>query len=289
MSFLIATPLRMCRRYIKAICKSRPHPFLVFCMVLCTLTTLVEGIGEVIYAVNCGGGAHTDLNGVHYQADKLSIGTASDFGKTLQIDRASPADQVLYQTERYHVADFGYTIPIKDEGDFVLVLKFCEVYFRGSKLKVFDVRLNHQHMVIKDLDIYERVGYGAAHDEYIPFSLRNGQLKFGPQSSPFPGTLYVEFVKTHYDNPKVNAIVIFKGKVEDVPRLQPLEQHPEEERDGREEIEEEEIKPDPRKNRKTSGPKVPDPYEMDDNGTYFYPLLVAIGLFIPTVLCLCKL
>lgn len=50
-------------------------------------------------------------------------------------------------------------------------------------------------MVIKDLDIYDRVGYGVAHDEYIPFSLKNGQLKFGPHSSPFPGTLYVELVK----------------------------------------------------------------------------------------------
>lgn len=110
---------------------------LVSCIVLLLSSlTYVESIGEVVYAVNCGGGAHTDLNGVHYQADKLSIGTASEFGKNLQIDRASPADQVLYQTERYHVADFGYTIPIKDEGDFVLVIKFCEVYFRGSKLKV---------------------------------------------------------------------------------------------------------------------------------------------------------
>ena len=50
-------------------------------------------------------------------------------------------------------------------------------------------------MVIKDLDIYDRVGYGVAHDEYIPFSIRNGQLKFGPHSSPFSGSLYVEFVK----------------------------------------------------------------------------------------------
>ena len=64
-----------------------------------------------------------------------------------------------------------------------------------SLFQVFDARLNHQHMVIKDLDIYDRVGYGVAHDEYIPFSLRNGQLKFGPHSSPFSGTLYVEFVK----------------------------------------------------------------------------------------------
>jgi len=96
----------------------------------------IESIGEVVYAVNCGSGAHTDLHGVHYQADRLSVGTASDYGKSLQIERSAPADQILYQTERYHVADFGYTVPIKDEGEFVLVLKFSEVYFRGSKLKV---------------------------------------------------------------------------------------------------------------------------------------------------------
>jgi len=287
MAYSIKTLFSLCN-FFKYLLKSRFLPLLFILILVLLSSSRVESIGEIIYAVNSGGGAHTDLNGVHYQADKLSIGTASDFGKTLQIDRAAPADQVLYQTERYHVADFGYTIPIKDEDDFVLVLKFCEVYFRGSKLKVFDVRLNHQHMVIKDLDIYDRVGYGIAHDEYIPFSLKNGQLKFGPHSSPFPGTLYVEFVKTHYDNPKVNAIAIFKGKVEDVPRLQPLEQHPEEEHERREEMEEEKA-PREKKNRKTSGPKVADPYQLEDSSNYFYPLLIAVGLFIPTVLCLCKL
>ena len=108
--------------------------FMLYLLFLFSST--IECIGEVIYAVNCGSGAHTDLNGVHYQADRLSVGTASDYGKSLQIERAAPADQILYQTERYHAGDFGYTVPITDEGEFVLVLKFSEVYFRGSKLKV---------------------------------------------------------------------------------------------------------------------------------------------------------
>ena len=108
----------------------------LFCLFFVLIFREVKCIGEVIYAVNAGGSSHTDLNGVHYQADRLSSGTASDFGKSLQIARVAPSDQILYQTERYHVADFGYSVPIKDEGDFVLVLKFCEVYFRGSKLKV---------------------------------------------------------------------------------------------------------------------------------------------------------
>lgn len=96
----------------------------------------VSSTGEVVYAVNSGGPAHTDLNGVHFQADKLAVGTASDFGKSLSIGRVAPADQILYQTERYHFSNFGYNIPIKENGDYVLILKFCEVYFQGPRLKV---------------------------------------------------------------------------------------------------------------------------------------------------------
>jgi len=96
----------------------------------------VSSTGEVVYAVNSGGPAHTDLNGVHFQADKLTVGTASDFGKSLSIGRVAPADQILYQTERYHFSNFGYSIPIKENGDYVLILKFCEVYFQGPRLKV---------------------------------------------------------------------------------------------------------------------------------------------------------
>lgn len=105
-------------------------------LLLVYFTPYSSCIGEVIYAVNSGGSSHTDLNGVHYQADKLSVGISSDYGKGVQVGRVAGADQILYQTERYHVADFGYSIPIKQEGEFVLVLKFSEVYFRGSKLKV---------------------------------------------------------------------------------------------------------------------------------------------------------
>jgi len=51
--------------------------------------------------------------------------------------------------------------------------------------------------VIKDLDIYDRVGYGVAHDEYIPFSIKNGNIRVGSHTSPFSGTFFVEFVKVN--------------------------------------------------------------------------------------------
>lgn len=54
----------------------------------------------------------------------------------MQIQRVAVPDQILYQTERYHNGDFGYSIPLKEDGDYVLVLKFSEVWFNTPNQKV---------------------------------------------------------------------------------------------------------------------------------------------------------
>lgn len=64
---------------------------------------------------------------------------ASDYGMRLPILRSSPEDQVLYQTERYNEDTFGYDIPIREEGDYILVMKYAEVYFAQSQQKVWHV------------------------------------------------------------------------------------------------------------------------------------------------------
>lgn len=93
---------------------------------------------EVIYAINAGGEAHTDSYGIRYARDPLlgKVGTASDYGKQLIIGRVNNVDQILYQTERYHHNTFGYDIPISQDGDYVMILKFCEVYFNSPNMKV---------------------------------------------------------------------------------------------------------------------------------------------------------
>ena len=96
----------------------------------------VHCLGPIVYAVNCGGEAHTDTQGIHYAKDSNAVGTASDYGKQLLIARVPPQDQILYQTERYHVQSFGYDIPVHEDGWYLLVLKFSEVYFSGPGLKV---------------------------------------------------------------------------------------------------------------------------------------------------------
>lgn len=142
------------------------------------LAAEVECGGQLIYAINCGGEAHLDSYGIRYERDPLHgrIGIASDYGKRLLIGRVPPNDYILYQTERYHTNTFGYDIPVNSDGDYVLILKFCEVYFNAPDQKVFDVVLNGDHTIVADLDIFEKVGRGVAHDEYVPFKISKGEL-----------------------------------------------------------------------------------------------------------------
>ncbi|TRY70405.1 hypothetical protein TCAL_17318 [Tigriopus californicus] len=250
---------------------------------LWVLSQEVRGLGEITYAVNCGGEAHIDVFGIHYQKDQNRVGTASEYGKQLIIARVPPPDQILYQTERYHTGNLGYDIPVERDGWYLLVLKFSEVYFHAPNMKVFDVILNGDLTIATDLDIYERVGRGVAHDEYIEFEVKQGRILYeGEESELTRGQMRVEFIKSYRDNPKVNAIVLMRGRMEDWTPLPPLAV----------DSDDEEFTEDPlestSKHRNPSGPKTRDPYENYDT-TALLPIFVAIGAFIPLVFCLCKL
>lgn len=151
-------------------------------LLLAALIIEVKSNNQIVYAVNCGGEAHTDTYGIRYERDPLHgrIGIASDYGKRLLIGRVPPNDHILYQTERYHTSTFGYDIPIHADGEYVLVLKFSEVYFNAPDQKVFDVVLNGDHTIVSDLDIFEKVGRGVAHDEHIPFKISKGTYSIMP-------------------------------------------------------------------------------------------------------------
>lgn len=202
-------------------CGSPNAAFLIFYTFI-ALIGEVTSIGQIIYAINAGGESHTDTYGIKYERDPLmnKVGTASDFGKQLLIGRVPANDQILYQTERYHHSTFGYDIPVKEDGDYVLVLKFSEVYFNAPNMKVFDVVLNGDHTIIADLDIFDHVGRGVAHDEYIPFSVSKGRLLYNEEESDIRGgKIRVEFIKGYRDNPKINAIYVMKGIVDGKNRL----------------------------------------------------------------------
>jgi len=245
---------------------------------------------NVVFAVNCGGEAHTDTNGIRYRKDYLKSGIASDYGRSSNINRVSKEDMILYQTERYDLQKFSYDIDLVDDGDYVLWMKFAEVWFNGPNMKVFQILLNDEHSVLDEIDIFSKVGRSTAHDEYIPFQIKNGRLVVKSRSSSYSGVLKVTFQKIdHRDNPKINALIIWKGSVDQIPKLLPI---PEPEQ-PEEPIEPEEDEPpakatQAKRSLKTSGPKVVDPY-AEDQSSSLLPLILAIAAVIPVVFCLCRL
>ncbi|XP_076472896.1 malectin-B-like [Babylonia areolata] len=277
----------MFRCYHKHLCGK--HTLFSLLLVLCLFSNAL-GIGEIMWAVNCGGESHTDVHGIRYEADPMQdVGFASDYGKNLLIQRVVPQDQILYQTERYHLSTFSYDIPVWKDGDYVLVMKFSEVWFTSANQKVFDVVLNGEHTVVSELDIFGRVGRGVAHDEIVPFSIKGGRLRVSGEQSQVDGKkISLEFVKGELDNPKVNAIYVMKGSIEDAPKLAPLPggENPVEEE---EEDDEESPSAKPSKQRRAASPRAKDPYAEDDTSTMLLPVFVAIGAFIPLLFCLCKL
>lgn len=264
---------------------------------------------RAVWALNAGGAGHRSVDGVVYNADVAVVGTPSDHGvhHIPLLARVHPQDRILYQTERYHYEDFGYDIPIPRDGQYVLNLKFSEVYFKSPNQKVFDVHLNKQPVIV-GLDIFSKVGYGTAHDEYVQFTIQDNALLIGNYKLAFEGTLRVEFIKTPYDNPKINAIVLYEGLVTDVPQLPPLQI--EDEEIVQDEIINEEPKapePEPEQQQSTpppvqqqqqqsssqptsdkkriARPKKANPYQQTESSQY-WPIIISIGVFFPTVILL---
>jgi hypothetical protein len=55
------------------------------------------------------------------------------------------------------------------------MLKFSEVYFNSAGEKIFDVNLGDRN-IIKDLDIFSKVGKATAYNEYVEFELKDGKV-----------------------------------------------------------------------------------------------------------------
>ena len=171
---------------------------------------------KVVVAVNCGGDEYMDRNGITYSEDKyFDTGVKSDHGINYEIIGTN--DQDLYQTERWSNSDLTYSLPIKGDGSYVLILKFSEVFFNFPGEKVFNVALG-KSTVIKDLDIFKIAGKLKAYDEYLKIEIKNGKVYHKEnvmQGALIDEKLLVKFLKGRADNPKINAILLIKGTLAD--------------------------------------------------------------------------
>uniref|UniRef100_A0A1I7UUX6 Malectin domain-containing protein n=1 Tax=Caenorhabditis tropicalis TaxID=1561998 RepID=A0A1I7UUX6_9PELO len=179
-------------------------PLLLFLLLLLLpATSAINLSNRVISAVNCGGPETLGAYGILYSEDPSDSGVSSDAGRAFSFSNAEDRDVEIYQTERWSKESFSYEIPVSEDGDYVIILKFSEVYFERPDQKVFNVKINSK-TVVKNLDIFEKSGgRGFAHDIYIPINYR--------------GKIVIELAKGANDNPKINGFVVLRGGLEGLP------------------------------------------------------------------------
>jgi hypothetical protein len=196
--------------------KKNNYYFLFLLSIIFKFISCKIDVTKVIAAINFGGNEY--LDSMEYEADNYhNGGSSSDYGLSFNIKNTD--DGELYQTERWSSETLTYSLPLKPtiNGKYVLILKFSEVYFNNKREKIFNVALGKEN-IIKDLDIYAKVGKAEAYDEYIEFEIRNKQVYYKNKNcnKALDGdNLLINFIKGKADNPKINAILLIKGTLKD--------------------------------------------------------------------------
>nr|CDJ87874.1 SJCHGC05854 protein [Haemonchus contortus] len=257
---------------------------------------------RVVHAVNCGGYRHVGAYGITYQEDRNPVGVVSDYGARYTFPNVPVEDRKLYETERYHNGDLTYVFDIAKDGEYVIVLKFSEVYFQSVGQKVFHVHVNDLP-VKRDLDIFRESGAtGVAYDLYIDVSIKKKEITIGDLIGDIDRELHIRLIPV-MDNPKINAIAVLTGTSATLPtppppvqqrnwdstRRRSRKQVLDEDDDDYEDLEphtphvhneqHDEASSGP---SVASGPRTPDPF-ADKNDNVFVYLGVALVCLLPVV------
>src|SRR5918993_1555079 len=179
------------------------------------LITSTGPAGQLVTAVNVGGGQVTASNGVVFQADAgPTTGAAASqvFSTTAGI--SGTTDDALFQNERYTPGgSYTYEVAVAN-GTYQVQLMLAEIYsgITGAGQRVFDMSLEGQALAaLQNIDVYAQVGANAAYTITQQVTVSDGSLSIqvGPGSSS-PGNV---------ENAKLNAFAVYSGAAPPSPTL----------------------------------------------------------------------
>jgi hypothetical protein len=137
-----------------------------------SVSRAVEPESPVTFAMNAGGGQYLDASGIRYLEDAHFTGGNPKPASDTSAPISGTDDDPLYQSERW--GTFGYDIPM-DNGNYIVTLKFAEIYWTDPGQRIFDVLVEGEEAVT-DLDLVAMAGPHTAYDVEIPVSVTDGTL-----------------------------------------------------------------------------------------------------------------
>jgi hypothetical protein len=140
---------------------------------------------EVIYAVNFGGDAATDSNGINYEKDYNKNGFKQTCPANITTLGVAKIDEIIYRSVRHSKQRLEIAaIPdVLDDGEYLINFKFGECWSIKNGVRPINIMINTYHTVT--VEVHGKDGQGVTLDKSFYFNICDKKLNFKDASSPF--------------------------------------------------------------------------------------------------------
>jgi Malectin domain len=168
-----------------------------------------------IFAINAGGEAHTDSDGIVYQR---RVEKHSRFNSNLfDTGNIPDKDKLIYQNVEYSSKpdQLQYDIPLKNDGMYLLIAKFST----NSITRETDMVLNGKIPLLMYVDVYELCGGDdKTCDIYFYFCIMDGTLYYQNQSLLLQNEIHIE-IRPIEHSVILSGLVLLEGSPDERQKL----------------------------------------------------------------------
>jgi hypothetical protein len=164
---------------------------------------------EQIYAINAGGEAHTDSDGIVYRGREER--NRKNHRDDIIIGNVPVRDREIYHNWEYsEKADppLRYEVPLKTDGLYLLIAKLAAF----TDTKENDLTLNNEVQLLTNVDLAKLCGSHAnSCDKYFYFCVIDRKLYYQNQSTLIQNAKFHIEINSIIKNSAINGLVLLKG------------------------------------------------------------------------------
>jgi hypothetical protein len=167
---------------------------------------------KVINAINCGGKAHVDSDGISYEKETNIDRYNLNWYTSINIGNIPKSDRVIYQNVHFFSPQFGYDLNVEDDGQYALIVKNSYANSKKAGSDIFNLTINSNIQLLSNVDQLEHCrGFGESCDDYFYFCVKNNKLHYKNETSTIQhNKIRLLFVTVKHD-PTLAGIVWLKG------------------------------------------------------------------------------
>jgi hypothetical protein len=140
---------------------------------------------KVINAINCGGKAHVDSDGICYEKETNIDGYTMNWPTSINIGNVPESDRDVYQNLHFSPnQSFGYDLNVEDDGQYALIMKNSYAYSKKTGYNIFNLTINSNIQLLSNVDQLKHCGgFDQSCDDYFYFCVKNNKLHYKTETS----------------------------------------------------------------------------------------------------------